>query len=87
MESELYEKLVKPKAWLWWSTPHGENLSLESIVEGVLSFGGMEDVRILFHLIGRHRVKEIFFHQITGGRCNYRPQTVHFFRKVFEHDT
>jgi hypothetical protein len=31
-------------------------------------------------------VKEIFFRQITGGRCNYRPQTVHFFRKVFEHD-
>mgnify|MGYP001342012919 CR=1 FL=1 len=86
MESELYEKLVKQKAWLWWSTPDRESLSLASVVEGVLSFGSMEDVQVLFHLVGRRQVKEIFFRQITGGRCNYRPQTVHFFRKVFEHD-
>jgi hypothetical protein len=46
----------------------------------------MEEVELLFALAGRDAVRWIFREQISGKRCNYRPQTVNFFRKVFHDD-
>ena len=57
---------------------------MESLVEGVLSNGDMEDVLQLFELVGREKVKEIFLTQTNRPRHNYRRQTLHFFQKVFE---
>jgi hypothetical protein len=83
MERAIYEQLVKPRPYLWWWVSEKENLSDKAIVEGVLANGEMEDVELLFRLLGRERVKEIFLSQINKPRHNYRAQTVNFFLKVF----
>jgi hypothetical protein len=82
----LYSKLVEPRSHLWWWVSTPENLSLESVVEGILAFGTMEDVKELLSLVGKDRVKAIFLRQISRRRHNYRPQTVNFFSKVFSGD-
>jgi hypothetical protein len=84
MHDRLYNKLVKNRPYLWWWVKDKENLSVESIVEGVLSYGDMEDVVKLFELLGRNEVKKIFENKIQKTRHNYRPQTVNLFKKVFD---
>jgi hypothetical protein len=86
MVKEIYERLVKPRPYLWWWVSDKERLSEKAIVEGVLTNGEMEDIELLFHLLGKERVKEIFLSQIKKTRHNYRAQTVNFFRKVFAQD-
>ena len=83
MEKEIYDGLVKNRPYLWWWVKDKDALSIESIVEGVLAYGDMEDVLKLFEIMGRETVKIIFLKQTTGRRHNYRPQTVNFFKKVF----
>lgn len=83
---DLYNKLVRPRSYLWWWVKDKESLPIETVVQGVLSNGDMDDVGKLFQLIGRDRVRRIFLKQIAGRRHNYRPQTVNFFRKVFRAD-
>ena len=83
MNNEIYERLVKNRPYLWWWVKDKENLSVGSIVEGVLSYGDMDDVVELFELLGRNEVQKIFQNQILKPRHNYRPQTVNFFMKVF----
>jgi len=86
MDKELYDQIVKERPYLWWWVKNKENLSLESVVQGVLANGDMDDVERLFQLVGRQGVKKIFLQQISGSRHNYRAQTVNFFRKVFAQD-
>ena len=86
ISEEIFEKLVTPRAYLWWWVPDKNSLSLESVVEGILSGGDMEEVHLLLALAGRSAVKDIFLRQISRKRCNYRPQTMNFFSKVFQDD-
>jgi hypothetical protein len=86
MNKDVYEQLIKPRPYLWWWVSDKEKLSDEAVVEGVLANGDMEDLGILFRLLGKDRVREIFLHQIKKPRHNYRKQTVNFFLKVFAHD-
>ena len=86
MERAIYEQLVKPRPYLWWWVPDKEKLTENAVVEGVLANGEMEDVEVLFRLLGREHVKEIFLSQIKKPRHNYRAQTVNFFLKVFAQD-
>jgi len=48
---DLYQKLVVPRLHLWWWVQGRRALSLESVVEGILSYGDMDDVKALFALI------------------------------------
>ncbi len=86
MDKELYDKIVAVKPYLWWWVRDKKSISMESLVEGVLSNGDMEDVLKLFQLVGRENVKAIFIAQTNRPRHNYRRQTVNFFKKVFAQD-
>jgi hypothetical protein len=83
MDKGLYDQIVKERPYLWWWVKDTWNLSLESVVQGVLANGDMDDIERLFQLVGREQVKKIFLKQISRPRHNYRRQTVNFFRKVF----
>jgi hypothetical protein len=71
---------------LFWWVPENElsSLSDAAIVESALSNGNEETVRQLFDYYGMETVAEIFNRQISGRRVNYRPRTVHFFRRYFQ---
>jgi len=83
MDKELYDQIVKESPHLWWWVRDKKNLSIESVVEGVLSNGDMDDVLRLLQILGRKKVREVFLKQVSRSRHNYRPQTANFFRKFF----
>jgi hypothetical protein len=74
MNKELYEQLIREKPYLWWWVKDKKNMSVESVVQGVLANGDMDDLFVLFKFIGREQVKQIFFQQISMPRHNYRKQ-------------
>lgn len=86
MDRKLYDQIVKERPYLWCWVKDKENLSVESVVQGVLANGDMDDLLTLFQLVGREQAKQIFLRQISNPRHNYRKQTVNFFRKVFAQD-
>ena len=86
MTDELYSILVRPRPHLWWWVKDKNKLSAESIVEGILAFGDMKAVKILFKTMGKKKIKKIFLKQIMTTRCNYKPQTVNYFKKVLSID-
>ena len=81
--SQLNTEFVEKRPYFWWWVRDKKALSVESIVEGVLAYGNMNDVYKLFKIVGIEKVKQIFFQQIQHKRCNYTPRTRNFFKKVF----
>lgn len=81
--SRLNTEFFENRPYFWWWVRDKKALSVESIVEGVLAYGNMNDVYNLFKIVGREKVKQIFFQQIQFKRCNYTPPYNKFFQKGF----
>ncbi|MCK9528597.1 MAG: hypothetical protein M0Q23_08165 [Syntrophales bacterium] len=71
---------------LFWWVPREDRagLSVEAVVEAVLSNGDEEMIRLLFNTVGVDTVADIFYRQVSGQRTNYRPRTINFFRLYFQ---
>ena len=84
MKNKL-KQLILDNAPLFWSVKAEDklNLSEEVVVETILSYGDIEDIKRLFQIIGIHRVAAIFQSQISYPRNNYHPRTKHFFQLYF----
>lgn len=74
---------VKKRKHLFWSTKNYDGLSNEAVVEAVLNYGGMDDVRELISLLGIQQVSKIFYDQIRRIRVNYDPRIVNYFSLYF----
>ena len=85
LTEDQFNTLVAPREYLWWDVADKRMLSLESVVEGILTKGDLEDVRQLLDTIGIQKVREIFEQQIRKERCNYRPPTINYFSLYFAH--
>lgn len=83
LTDEQYTHLVKPRRQLWWWVKDTRNLSLEKVVEGILTRGTLDEIRLPFNALGKDKVKSIFLKHISAKRHNYRPKTVNFLRVVF----
>jgi hypothetical protein len=85
MNTPEVKKYIKERSYLFWWVPEDkkEELSLNSLVEAVLSFGNEEDVKKLFDLVGIETVANIFLEQISHRRVNYKRRTRHFFDLYF----
>ncbi len=84
--SDELKTFIKEHSYLWWWVPEEkkEQLGLNSVVEGILNYGDIEDIRQLFKLIGIDKAAEIFFKQVSGKRPNYSKKTINFFRLYFQ---
>jgi len=82
VDRKLYDQIVRERPYLWWWVGDKENLSVESVVQGVLVNGDMDDLLTLFQFLGREQVKRIFLQQISMSRHNYRKQTVNFLKTI-----
>ena len=74
---------VRKRKYLFWSTKNYDGLSNEAVVEGVLNYGDMNDVRELIALLGMREVAKIFRENTNRARVNYRPEIVNYFRLYF----
>ena len=75
---------VRKKKHLFWSTKNYDGLSKEAVVEGVLNYGDMDDVRELVALLGMKEVAKIFYENTNRARVNYRPEVVNYFQLYFQ---
>lgn len=75
---------VRKRKYLFWSTKNYDGLSKEAVVEGILNYGDMNDVRELISLLGMQVVAKIFYKQTHRMRINYDPKIVNYFSLFFE---
>jgi hypothetical protein len=75
---------VRERKYLFWSTKNYNGLSNRAVVEGVLNYGDMNDVRELIALLGMQEVAKIFRENTNRARINYDPKIVHYFSLFFQ---
>ena len=79
------EKYIADHAALFWYTPEAKkkDISDSLLVETILNYGTMDDVKALFNLMGIDKVAEVFFAAKGRQKLNYFPQIYNFFTMVF----
>ncbi len=75
---------VRKRKHLFWSTRNYDGLSTGAVVEAVLNYGDMDDVRALIALLGIREVARIFYAHTNRARVNYRPEVRNYFRLYFK---
>ena len=61
---------VRKRKHLFWSTRNYDGLSIGAVVEGILNYGDMNDVRELISLLGMQEVAKIFHEHTNRPRIN-----------------
>lgn len=76
---------IKEKSSLFWSVPEDkkEEISPGVLVETILNYGSMDDVRKLIRLMGMDEVARIFFSARGRQKLNYYPQIYNYFSLLF----
>jgi len=88
MRTQELKNFINEHPALFWYSPgdKGETVSDELLVESVLNYGTMEDVKCLLFLMGKENVAEIFNKVINRSeRCknNYFELTRNYFTLWF----
>jgi len=80
------EAYIRKRRPLFWSVSEDKlgEISDELLVESILNYGTLDDVRALFLLLGLEHVAEVFFQSERRARHNYFPETANFFRIYFK---
>jgi len=89
MRSESIKDFIRQHAELFWYSPDdkGESVTDALLVEQILNYGSLEDVKELFQVMGVNRVAEVFFESISQSerrKNNYSPITVNYFTLLFD---
>jgi len=86
MRDEAVKEYIRRHADLFWYSPgdKGETVSDELLVEHILNYGTLDDVRELFCDMGLERTAEVF-RGMTGRKArNFYPEIWSFFNLVFQ---
>jgi hypothetical protein len=86
MNSPEVKKFIKEHSALFWYTPEKdkENISQELLVETILNYGDLDDVKKMFKLIGLQGVSNTFFNAEGRKKLNYYPEIYNFFSLFFK---
>ena len=86
MYSPEIKAFIREKSNLFWSIPKDrkEEISPGLLVETILNYGPMDDVRKLIRLMGMEEVARVFFSAKGRQKLNYYPQIYHYFSLLFK---
>jgi hypothetical protein len=89
LNSPDIKAFIRENSSLFWYTPEDkkEDISQEFLVETILNYGNMTDVKKLFRILGIKKVADIFFHSIglsERRRGNYHELTINYFTLLFK---
>jgi hypothetical protein len=81
MNSPEIKEFIRQHSNLFWYTPEDkkEEISHDLLVETILNYGDMNDVRNLIKIIGIERLSEIFSGLQGRKMLNYYPEIYNFF--------
>ena len=88
MRSPEIKKFIDDHQYLFWYSPapKSETVSDELLVEMVLNYGNMDELRNLFAVIGIKEVAKFFFDSIGKSerrKGNYHELTLNYFTLLF----
>ncbi|MBT3299038.1 MAG: helix-turn-helix transcriptional regulator [Candidatus Marinimicrobia bacterium] len=71
---------------LWWGVGEKDlhQISISSVVEAILNFGGDQDIAELFRIVSMETVSEIFKAGNQGSRTNYKSEIVNYYDQYFK---
>ncbi len=87
MNSPEIKKFIREHAALFWYTPEDkkEEISASFLVETILNYGKLEDIKKLIDVMGIETVADIFFKATAEGRrSNYYKPVQNFFTIYFK---
>jgi len=81
MNSPEIKSFIRQHSSLFWYTSEDkkEEISQEFLVETILNYGDMDDVRKLIQIMGIKRLTEIFSGLQGRKKMNYYPEIYHFY--------
>ncbi len=85
MNDPKIKTFIREHSNLFWYTPEDkkEEISPELLVETILNYGSLQDIRSLFEIIGINEVARIFFYAEGRKKLNYFPEIYNFFSLYF----
>lgn len=83
-DSEL-KTFIREKSYLFWYIPNSEkeNISPELLVETILNYGTMDEIKSLIKIMGIKKMSDIFFSATGRKKLNYYPEIYNFFSLFF----
>ena len=81
MNSPEIKAFIHQHSNLFWYTPEDKkgNISQEFLVETILNYGDLNDVRNLIYIMGFDRFSEVFNNAPGRKKLNYYPEIYNFF--------
>ena len=88
MRSPILKQYINTHRNLFWYTPESkkEDISDSLLVETILNYGTMEDVKELFKIMGIKNVAKVFFDAVNQSerrKNNYHELTQNYFTLLF----
>lgn len=86
MRSDEIKQFIRDRGYLFWYSPEdkGESVSDELLVEHILNYGTMDDVRELFWVMGLKQVSEVFWGMTGRKKLNFYPEIWNYFNLFFQ---
>ena len=86
MNSPEIKAFIRKKKDLFWYTPEDqkEDISEELLVEFILNYGTLDDVKELFSIMGIERVARVFNNVQGRKKLNYYPEIYNYFSLLFQ---
>lgn len=86
MNSPEVKAFIHKHSYLFWYIPEDkkEDISLDVLVEFILNYGSIDDVKTLFKILGTKQTAEIFFRAEGRRKLNYFPELYNFFFLYFK---
>jgi len=86
MNSPEFKDFIRSHSSLFWYIPEDkkEDLSPDVIVEFILNYGSIEDVKTMIRILGVKETAKIFFAAQERRKLNYYPEIYNFFSIYFK---
>jgi len=86
MNSPEIKEFIRQNSNLFWYTPEDkkEDISHEFLVETILNYGNLNNIRQLIKIIGIDSLASLFFGLQGRKKNNYYPEIYNFVTNQFE---
>jgi len=86
MNSPEIKAFIRENSSLFWYIPQEkkEDISQELLVETILNYGSLEQIKNLIRIIGIKEMARIFYSATGREKLNYYPEIYNFFSLFFK---
>jgi hypothetical protein len=86
MNSPEIKAFIRQHSNLFWYIPEEKKEAIhpELLVETILNYGSLDDIKLLFKVLGRKESAKVFFNAEGRKILNYYPEVYNFFSLYFK---